>query len=62
MIRLDYRVDFEDILAVFQGLHVLGKVSWKNRKVGKFQVEKSRFKLENIERSWNVSLEIKEFL
>ena len=54
MISSDNQIDFEDILAVFRGLHVLGKGSWKNREVGKFQVE-------NLCLSWKVSSKVGKF-
>ena len=39
----------------FSGIHVVGRGSWKKRKVGKFEVRKFPCKLESTIRSWKVS-------
>ena len=51
-------------LYAFQGIHVVGKGSWKEREVGKFQVEKSevgKFLLERAYRSWKEPSEVGSF-
>ena len=48
------------------GIRVIGKSSWKKREVGKFQVGKSKMKLERLKlesswRDWKVGVEIGKF-
>ena len=40
---------------------VVGKVSWKEREIGKSEDEKSQVKLERTERSWKEPIEVGKF-
>ena len=44
------------------GIRLVGKRSWKERKVGKSEVEKSQAKLERTERSWKEPIELGKVL
>ena len=41
------------------GVHVVGKGSWKDREIGKFEMKLERVKLESSSQSWTAQLKLK---